>query len=180
VLWLTGVTLAAVLLVGDVEGWRDYRLLGPVLLCSALVGCAHGTSWPAWVAAANIAASPLAVQTYVNLHRDRFFTDTTRIEYFRRDIGALVHYDPHVSGWGNTLLVHVDAYQNYLLGLPPGMGLATAMHWDQLALPIKSRFVLLRPVDYVGFPTRARLRPLGVTVAGTVYENLDWQRGHSH
>ena len=173
--WMA-ITFVAVLLVGDVEGWRDYRLLGPVLLCAALVACAHGHSWPAWVAAANIAVAPIATQVFIDLHHDRFLADVTRIQYFRRDVAPVVRYEPEVSGWGNTLLMHVDAYQNYLVGLPAGIGLASAMHWDQLTLPIKSRYVLVRPIDRTSLPDGLRLRQLAETSVGTVYENLDWRR----
>jgi hypothetical protein len=174
--WFTGVTFAGVILVGDVEGWRDYRLLGPMLLCAALVGCASGSVWPAWLAAVNIAVTPMAVETFVARHRNRFLADTTRIEYFRRDVAPLLRYDPAVSGWGNTVLMHVDAYQNDLLGMPPGIGLASTLHWDQVRLPMKSRYVLVRAADRNDFPKGVRVRPVGETVSGALYENLDWQR----
>jgi hypothetical protein len=176
VLYLTTITLFALLVVGDVEGWRDYRVLGPILLCALLVGVAGGARWPVWLAVMNVLAAPVAVRTFVSLHQERFVGDRTKIEYFRRDVAPLIRYDPDLPGWGNTVLLHVDAYENHLLGLPAGMGLTAAMHWDQLQVPFKSRYILVRPIDRDHLPQQMRLHFLGGTVAGAVYENLDWRR----
>jgi hypothetical protein len=60
--------------------------------------------------------------------------------------------------------------------LPPGVGASSVVYWDDVALPLKSRYVLLSQTEFDNVGTRARLRKLADTPIGLLFENLDWQR----
>jgi hypothetical protein len=171
---LLAITVSAIIVVGDVEGWRDYRVLGPMFLLAVLLGASANARWVRWLAVSNVIAAPLAIAVFLSLHHDRFLADRSALTYFRREVSGVLAFDPRRPPFGNTVLVHVDAYRFYLLGLPPGIGASGAIDWHDLPHPIRSRWVLLRPRDESQRPADMRLRLLARTAAGTLYENLDW------
>jgi hypothetical protein len=173
---LLAASLAALFLVGDVESWRDYRVLSPMLLVALAVASANGVRGVTWIALANLIAAPLAIHAFVQLHEPRFHADRMRLDHFRREVAGRVTYQAGASGWSNTLLVHVDAHDFSVMGLPAGIGVSVALDWDDIVRPPKSRLLLLRPEDTRALGASVRLRRVADTPAGTVYENLDWQR----
>jgi hypothetical protein len=173
---LLAAGLAALFLVGDVESWRDYRVMSPMLLVALAVASANGVRGVTCIAVTNLIAAPLAIHTFVQLHEPRFHADRLRLDHFRQEVAGRVTYDAGAPGWSNTLLVHVDAYDFPLMGLPAGIGISVALDWDDIARPPKSRLLLLRPEDVRALGSSVRLRWVADTPAGTLYENLDWRR----
>jgi hypothetical protein len=172
---LLAAGLAALFLVGEVESWRDYRAMSPMLLVALAVASANGVRGITWIAVTNLIAAPLAIHTFVQLHEPRFHADPLRLEHFRREVAGRVTYDAGAPGWSNTLLVHVDAHDFSVVGLPAGIGVSVALDWDDIARPPKSRLLLLRPEDVRALGSGVHLRRVADTPAGTVYENLDWR-----
>ena len=82
-------------------------------------------------------------------------------------------FEPGAPGWRNTVLVPVDRYEYPLLGIPAGIGASSFFGWEDVALPLKSRYVLLRRAERERAPAAVRLKKLRDTVHGTLYENLD-------
>jgi hypothetical protein len=165
--------LGLVIGTGYIEGFRDFRIVAPHLLYSVLVAAAATplvrAAW--WL---TLLGGSIYVQTFADLHRDRFVVDRARIDGVRAALAPVLFHDPAGAGWGNTVLVHVDLLEYPLLGLPHGLSVSYALDWDDQAVPLRSRYVLLRPADEEALTGRqVRLRPLAVTPIGTLYRNLD-------
>jgi hypothetical protein len=71
------------------------------------------------------------------------------------------------------VLIPSDRYEYPLLGIPPGIGVSTFFGWEDLEMPLKSRYVLLRSSERESAPPTVHLQKLRDTVHGTLYENLD-------
>ena len=169
--------LAAVLTLGTIGSWQDFRSTTPLLLMLLLL-CVSTRPRLVWtLVAVHVIAAPLALSAFEQLHNTRFSAERRHVvEEFARSIRHHITYDPTLSSWGNTLLVHADRYQAPLLALPPGVGASAVVYWEDVMLPLRSRYVLLSPAEIDRLGTRARLHKLADTPIGQLFENLDWQR----
>ena len=169
--------LAAVLALGTIGSWQDFRSTTPVFLTLLLL-CVATRPRLIWAfVAVQILAAPAAISAFGSLH-DARFSETRRsaVDEFARNIRPHIAYDSTLSPWGNTVLVHADRYQAPLMALPPGVGASAVVYWRNVALPLRSRYVLLSPSEIDNLGARARLRRLADTPIGQLFENLDWQR----
>jgi hypothetical protein len=169
--------LAAVLALGTIGSWQDFRSTTPVFLTLLLL-CVATRPRLIWAfVAVQILAAPAAISAFGSLH-DARFSETRRnaVDEFARNIRPHIAYDSTLSPWGNTVLVHADRYQAPLMALPPGVGASAVVYWRDVALPLRSRYVLLSPSEIDNLSARARLRRLADTPIGQLFENLDWQR----
>jgi len=169
--------LAAVLTLGNIGSWQDFRSTTPLLLTLLLL-CVSTRPWFVWtLVAVHVIAAPLAISAFERLHNTRFSAERrTVVDEFERTIRDQITYDSTLSSWGNTLLVHADRYQAPLMALPPGVGASAVVYWNDVMLPIRSRYVLLSPAEVESLGALARLRKLADTPIGQLFENLDWQR----
>jgi hypothetical protein len=161
---------AITLLVGEVESWRDFRLLSPALLVALLLLVPH-CRWERWLWSLTLVLTPLYWAGFAEFHRDRFTTRDVAITTMR-DATRTVRFVRDASPWDNTVLVHADLLQFPLLGLPSGIAVSYVTNWDDLASPIRSRFLLLRHDDREQIESRIRLAPVAETPLGTLYTNL--------
>jgi hypothetical protein len=171
------VLLAALFAMGTIGGWQDFRSTSPLLLTMLLLSIsAHPRL--IWVfVAGQVVAAPAAISGFKQVHHDRFqLARRDAVDEFASNIRQQIAYDPALSPWGNTVLVHADQYKAPLMALPPGVGASAVVYWDNVNLPLRSRYVLLSPAESANVGTRARLRKLADTPIGLLFENLDWQR----
>jgi hypothetical protein len=163
--------------MGTIGGWQDFRSTSPLLL-TILLMCV--TTRPALIwafVAAQVVAAPAAITGFKQVHHDRFIQSRRdAIDEFATKTRHQLAYDPTLSPWGNTVLVFADQYKTPLMALPPGVGASAVVYWDKVALPLRSRYVLLSPSEVERLGTRANLRMLADTSIGQLFENLDWQR----
>jgi hypothetical protein len=163
--------LVLVLATGYIEGFRDFRILSPHLLYALLVaGAVAPLARAAWWV--TLFATPVYLQSFVDLHRERFHVGTSEIAAVERALSPVLRVDPAAAGWANTLLVHADLLRYPLLGVPAGISLSYVIDWDDQAVPFRSRYVLLRPEDRAALGGRtAHLELLAEVPLGTLYLN---------
>ena len=143
-----------------------------------LLLCASTRPLLVWAfVAIHIVATPLAISAFGQLHDKRFGkTRRALVEEFADATRPHITYDPTLPPWGNTVLVNANQYQVPLLGLPRGVGASAVVYWNNVTLPLRSRYVLLTPQELESLSTRVRLRKLADTRIGQLFENLDWRR----
>jgi hypothetical protein len=165
--------LITTMLIFDMWGNRDYRLLAPHMLLSLLL--LLSTDWRLVLpfVAANLAFAGVFVSYFAEFHRERIDADWQALAVAREELTPHMSFRPVADGWSNTLLFPVH-YQNYrLLALPPGIGITfvIADSADPLG-PKRSRFVVLPPG--AALSPRMRLRLLAKTSIGPLYANLNF------
>lgn len=162
--------LVLVVLAGEVESWRDFRVLAPHLLVALLVLAAHAR-WERWLWTATLVLLPAYHEGFVAFHGDRFAADRGRIAALHDATATTMPFVADAPPWTNTLTVHSDLLQYPLLGLPRGIGVSYVFDWSNLAPPVRSRYLLLRPADKEQLDAIVRLAPMGATPLGTLYRN---------
>jgi hypothetical protein len=155
-----GLLLLLNLVLYDIFAWRDYRVLAPHLLLSALLLIAFRRLRLAGLLIASGALLlPAFVTTYRDLHRVHFTADRAEIAAFASTIEAHVHYRPGApSAWCNTILA--DDLPPLLLGVPPGVGFSVDSTMALVSLPPRSRYLLLKPENAARAAEAAPLRRL--------------------
>ena len=174
------IVFAAVLGLGLNNIWQQYRTLTPVLLLLWLVA---GVAHPRLLliaAGVHALAAPVALSTFIEVQQPRFEQDRMPdITAFASATRGRVSYDGRLPPWGNSLLVDAENYLPPLLGLPKGVGVSAVLHWELVPRPPRSRYLVLRPSDRDALLTHQpslRLRKLGDTAIGELFENPAWQR----
>ena len=168
------VPLVLVLVTGYIEGFMDFRILAPPLLYAVLLGGAVSPllrmAW--W---ATLLAGGTYLQSFGDLHQDRYAGRAQEVAAMRAAVAPVLEHAPGEDGWTNTVLVHVELLTYHLAGLPPGITASFALDWDDQPLPIRSRYLLLRPADIEALARRGvatdRLTPLATTSIATLYRN---------
>jgi hypothetical protein len=74
-------------------------------------------------------------------------------------------------------MTHADTLQPPLVGLPHGIGISFVLDWEDLPIPPRSRYLLLREEDEPQVVPRVRLTRLAETSLGVLYRN-DEPRPH--
>jgi hypothetical protein len=114
---------------------------------------------------------PVYYDGFQAFHRDRFLTAPAGIAAMHDATATTMPFVPGASPWTNTVTVHSDLLQFPLLGLPRGIGVSYVFDWSNLATPVRSRYLLLRPSDEEQLRSKAQLTPIGSTPLGTLYRN---------
>jgi hypothetical protein len=165
--------LSAIVLFYEFGSWRAFRVLASPMLLILFVGLAARASWARWIVIAHLLCTPVYLGAFQELHEPRFRADPTRITYLRRQVDPVLQFHPGASPWHNTVLVHVEAVEYSLVGLPPGIGMTVVLDWNELRRPPRSAYLLLRPKDREAIGSAIGLEPLAKTVFGTLYRNTD-------
>jgi hypothetical protein len=169
--------MAALLPVGDLESGREIRVVMPHLLAALLVVSAIGPKWTLVPAVINLALLPTMLPEYYRTHDGRF-VGRAEIRAFGDTVHPVMAFDPEApSGWDNTLITHADTLQPPLVGLPHGIGISFVLDWEDLPIPPRSRYLLLREEDEPQVVPRVRLTRLAETSLGVLYRN-DEPRPH--
>jgi len=171
-----GAILAANVIFYDVQIWRDYRVMLPHLLLSALVMLAFRRWWlVTLLIVVHLLLWPKFRETYAERHLPPESDINFDITTFEDTMNQYVHYDAGESNsWCNTMLMSsFHQIQQRVIGVPAGIGLSSFRALDRLEYPIKSRYVLMdhTRVDTTGYPLN--LEVLAETDIGTLYLNRD-------
>ncbi len=171
IVMMVSLTVAAVIVGGSVERWRDFRVMAPVLLLALLIWLPGGAIASRLIVIANLVALPFAVASFERMHEPRF-APQSKTDYFARAIAGVVAFQPGAGGWQNTVLMHVDTVDPALVALPHGVALSVAFAWEDVVLPPRSRYLLLRAGDVDEVSARVPMRLLATTPIGRLYDNL--------
>jgi hypothetical protein len=151
----------------------ESRILAPHLLLSLLV-MLMGTAWR-WI------LCKCVVQTFYLTtfslivaanHRERLVTPAAKIAALHSAIAGRIEYEPSSDPWANTVLVPKDWLYPQMLAISPGIGISIVVNYDDMSLPVKSRYVIL-PAKWVRAQSGYHLRHLTDTPLGPLYLNLD-------
>jgi hypothetical protein len=155
------------------DGGSISRVTAPFLLLSLLVLVATGRR--TWLLGVVIAAQVLIAPSFVTRYRDwradLYTYDRSRGELFRQQLSPLMTFEAGKAPWCNTLLTM--SYQPEIVIVPAGIGLSVGEHPEDVATPIKSRYLLLNGNGPKEYGQKARLQHLGTTTLGELYLNLD-------
>jgi hypothetical protein len=166
-------TIGAILTFYEFGGWRAVRLLASPMLLVFIIGLTVRAPWTRWLLVAHVVLTPIYLGAFLDLNAGRFAADRTRISYLRRQVAGSLTFRPDADPWSNTVLLHADAVDYALAGLPPGFGLSVAVDWSKLQRPVRSGHLLLRPEDRSAIGDSMRLEEMQRTPAGTLYRNAD-------
>jgi hypothetical protein len=172
------VTAILILTLYHVHAWRDYRVMAPHLLLSLLILLSgNAYRWALGVGALHLLLLPSFLANFTEIHRDRFAANPARLGIFRELIGEYVRYKPTAtSAWVNTLFIPSDSADYTMLGLDPGIGFSFVSNQLPLNLPLKSRYLLLSPLEGQALSGRMNLRFLTEVEGKHLYLNLDCER----
>lgn len=174
-----GPAVAAVLVAGWVESWRDFRAVAPALLVALLVAGAERPSWLRIAGVANVVVALIVIPAFLELHEPRFPRRDARIQQFAAAVSPHLVFRRDAPRWDDTVLMHVDLLQHPALGLPPGIGLSFVLDWEAQRLPPRSRYLLLRREEAEQLRSRIEMVPLADTVLGTLYLNESAERART-
>jgi hypothetical protein len=161
---------AVVLVFGEVESWRDFRILAPHLLVALLLLAVRG-GWERWLWMATLAVAPIYVSEFVEFHEERFTASHAPISAMGEATRPVLPFRRDASPWANTVLVHAESLQYPLVGLPAGIGVSYVADWANLPDSVQSHYLLLRPADREEIGARLPLTPLADTPLGVLYLN---------
>jgi hypothetical protein len=168
--------LVLMLVLYSLTNWAEHRVLSAFLLFAALLTLAAPGRAPVLLVAALIASNLATAGTF------RRVFEAKRQEQFiwdRRGVDALedvmtthrVAYRKDFSRWCNTLLTAQEP--PYLIAVPAGIGISVVRESDQMAVPLRSRYLLLDESALVHFRRPPRVKPLATLPYGTLYLNLE-------
>jgi hypothetical protein len=155
--------LAVVVLLYDVSDWRDYRVLAPHVLLSALVALARSERvFVVLALAADLAFVGAFGSAFSELHREHF----GRVAPETTSLSRYITYRSGMPAWENTLIVDMPNYEAKLLNVPAGVGLTLWLHGD--SRHIRSRYLLVteETASRIGLD---RLRLLASAGRGNLY-----------
>lgn len=172
--------IAANIILYDVLDWRDYRVIRPHMLVSALLLIAFQRyRWVILLIMSNLlfllpfdGNFPTA---WRELNEGNY--TTLRQPLIADDVSQLLVYDASApSGWCNTLLVIPTdlIFELDVRTIPAGIGLSlTNQNFDSITLPPKSQYLLLDDDMYDKMKDELRLEHLLKMPTGALYKNLD-------
>jgi len=167
--------LALMLLLYTLTNQAEFRVLSAFLLFGALVVLAAPGRLPAIVVTLLIVSNVATVGTFVNEfeagHRDHFVWDRRGVYQLDDALSGHVAYQMDRPRWCNTLLT--AQYPPYLIAVPAGIGLSVVREPDRVAMPPRSRYLLLDPPSLTEFTAPLNVKAIATLPYGTLYENLD-------
>jgi len=173
------IVVLMTLCIYETGNWRDYRVLAPHLLVTALLLVACGRLFLVKIfVVSNLLLAPLFLTTYLVSWAPQFKDNLQNIAAFAQEIENRLIYDAESSNaWCNTLLVQMEPgvweFKPELMAVPAGIGISYYFFFDQVALPPKSRYLLLDSELYPIVREQVRLLWLASTSIGDLYTNLD-------
>lgn len=167
--------LCAMLLLYQFTNFAEHRVLSAFLLFATMLCiAAPGRIGPALAAGIVFISLVNARPSLVELEdawRDRFVWDRRSVSELEYALGATVVYQPDASRWCNTLLT--SQYPPQLIGVPAGIGLSVVRKPERMALPPRSRYLLLDEDVRAAFTGPLNLEAIATLPYGTLYVNRD-------
>jgi hypothetical protein len=153
----------------------EFRILSAFLLFGVLMMLATPGRAPALIVTLLILSNVVTAGTFRDEldagHRDHFVWDRRGVSQLGHALEGHVVYQPNQPRWCNTLLV--SQYPPHLIAVPGGVGLSVAREPDSIAMPPRSRFLLLDAPSLAEFTAPLSTKALATLPYGTLYENLD-------
>lgn len=169
------VTVGLLFAFYAVTNWTEHRIVSAFVLFGALVCTAAPGRLPLILAAllvlSNVVTTPLFVRGFEAGHRDHFIWDRRGISQLGQALEGHVAYQSHQPRWCNTLLT--SQYPPHLIAVPGGVGLSVVREPDSIAMPPRSRYLLLDTPSLAEFTAPLSTKTLATLPYGTLYENLD-------
>ena len=167
--------LLLMLALYTLTNWAEHRVLSPFLLFAALLAIASAPRMalvvPAALIVSNIAAITVFIRSFDASRHDNFVWDRRGVYALSEAIEGKIAYHPGEPRWCNTLLT--SQYPPYLIAIPAGVGLSVVREPDLLALPPKSRYLLLDSPSRDALKRPIRMEELATLPYGTLYRNLE-------
>ena len=179
VLYFLVAVLGLTILLYDVRGWRDYRVLAPCLLFVLLVIVIEGNQiWRKGVIAliivSNLAFAPQFVSAFGEYRTPNFVRDGATRRDVQMLLGSSVEFERGRDAWCNTILLSLTAYTSaIILPIPAGIGVSVILDAERVPVPPKSKYLVLSDQDHVILHERANLRLLQSLGQHKLYLNLD-------
>jgi hypothetical protein len=184
--WFNGLNLGILLVLLLLfnrfanNSFQDYRALAPHFLLSVLLLILFVKWRPVWIIIlTSLSISPWFVATYRQVREHNFTYDRSSIITFREQTKDILAYTETENPWCNTLdVVDLEIYQPPLIAVPAGMGFSAILNWEEVQLPLKSKYILIPAnklteiVQIRGDTHLQSFRLLAETVRGNVYLNL--------
>ena len=167
-----GLIVLLVVMLFDVEAWRDYRVVAPHLLLSLLLLAACGR---ARVVGVVVLAGLLFTSSFLAAYNDlapRQFTDEqARIDAFAAQTAGTLVYQAQGDPWCNTILLpQRTAFLPEALAIPAGIGLS--FYFDNTSPgELKSRYVMVDDESRDTLTGAFDLQFVSATAIGDLYRN---------
>lgn len=173
------LALTAMLLLYQFTNFAEHRVLSAFLLFGTMLCIAApgrlGPALAAGIVLISLASARTSLAELEDAWRDRFLWDRRSVSELEDALGATVVYHPDASRWCNTLLT--SQYPPQLIGVPGGIGLSVVRKPERMALPPKSRYLLLDEDVRAAFTGPLNLEMVATLPYGTLYVNRDARCG---
>ena len=175
----TAAALGVMLVLYTLTNNAEHRVLSAFLLFAVvLAAMAPGRVSIVLVGlliASNIATAGVFTTAFREERQANFVWDARGQRELAVALAGRVAFRPGESRWCNTLLA--SQFPPFLAVVPAGIGISLVREQDQVALPVKSRYLLLDERAIADFRAPLRIQPLATLPYGTLYLNLDAQCG---
>ncbi len=177
-----GMAFVLVILFYGVGAGNDYRFFAAPLLLSLLLMIAFRRfKLVALVILVNAIVAPAFLEAYRSELGPQFTYNVESITAFQSATASSLTYDSQAANaWCNTLLFRLTKKEIFnmhpeLMSIPAGIGISFYMDErpDLLALPPRSKYLLLNAEAYQAIRDQLNVRVLANTDIGDLYLNLD-------
>ncbi len=177
IVYVLGSLLGFVIFFYELFNWGDYRVFAPVLLLCVFLSLASKRRL--WIASlfvgAGLAALPAFSKTYRGTLSKSFQYPSESRRAFREAVAEGMRYRAGADPWCNTVLSYLTPwpFPPELAEVPAGIGISAVLKLERLALPPKSKYLLLDEKGYSDLKGKVSLSFLNKTEVGDLYWNLD-------
>ena len=167
-----GLIVLLVVMLFDVESWRDYRVVAPHLLLSLLLLAACGR---ARVVGVVVLGWLLLTSSFLAAYNDRvppqFRDEQARIDEFAAQTAGTLVYQAQGDPWCNTVLLSErSAFFPESLAIPAGIGLSFYFN-NTSPRDLKSRYVMVDDESRDTLTGAFDLQFASTTAIGDLYRN---------
>ena len=167
-----GLIVLLVVMLYDVGGWRDYRVVAPHLLLSLLLLAACGRGRVVAVAVlAGLLVTPSFLTHYKDLAPPQFTDERARINAFAAQTAGTLVYEAQADPWCNTILLPLrTAFLPEALAIPAGIGISFDFD-NTIRSELKSGYVLVDDESRDSLSDAFDLQFVSTTAIGDLYRN---------
>ena len=167
-----GLIVLMVLMLWEVDSWRDYRIVAPHLLLSLLLLAACGRGRVVAVAVlAGLLVTPSFLAAYKQLATRQFTDERARIDAFAAQTAGTLVYQTQGDPWCNTILLPIQtAFLPESLAIPAGIGISFDVDIASRT-ELKSRYVIVDDESRDGLTEAFDLQFASATAIGDLYHN---------
>ena len=168
-----GLIVLMVLMLWEVNFWRDYRIIAPHLLLSLLLLVACGRTRVVAVAVlAGLLLTPSFLAAYKALAPQQFEDVQARIDAFAAQTAGTLVYQAQGDPWCNTILLPLRiAFRPGSLAIPAGIGISFDFD-DSSRSELKSRYVMVDDRNREFLTGAFDLQFASATALGDLYRNV--------